>query len=270
MPFQRLERVGIEPDGVVEPAQPVAHASNDIDQQRRRGARNLGKGRSADPEDADRRARPHGGRALKMRQRAKLANQTRRIEGGDRNGAARAVGDHRHLSREDQRGVVRLLPLDHESCIRLVGPQFADFDQIGDVVLGDLAECAGRPNGRAQRRKFVHSAEVASAFLLGPVEFEDQAVGAVCAMISHAARELLDKPAAEAADFEIRPRPLEALDRRDSRVERPPIVDEFESRPVGLCPDGDRRFVGLTMLDSVEEQLLDAEIYRERCLACKP
>ena len=122
VPFQRLERVGVEPDRVVEPAQPVAHPADDVDQQRRRRARDLGKRRASDSEHADRRARPHRGRALKMRQRAKLANQTGRIEGGDRNSAARAVGDHRHLSGEDQHGVVRLLPLTHEGRFRLVGP----------------------------------------------------------------------------------------------------------------------------------------------------
>ena len=83
VPLERRERMGVEADRPVEPAQAVAHPADDVDQERRRGARDLGERGASDAQGGDRRrARTVAERALGERADSPTRHGAARVEIG--------------------------------------------------------------------------------------------------------------------------------------------------------------------------------------------
>ena len=73
--LERGEGMGVEPDRAVEPAQTIAHPADDVDQQRGRRMRDLGKRVASDSQDGNGRAGAHGRRTRQSRERAEFADE---------------------------------------------------------------------------------------------------------------------------------------------------------------------------------------------------
>ena len=84
MPLERGERVGIEADRAVDPAHPLAHPADDVDQQGGRGARDFEERSASEAQGGHGRARAHRRAAGQMRQRAHspTSEGARRVEIG--------------------------------------------------------------------------------------------------------------------------------------------------------------------------------------------
>ena len=154
--LERVERLGVEADRAVELAHALAHPADDVDEQGRRGARDFDQRRASETQSGDGRGGACGRAARQLSERPQFADQRGGLESRNGNRAASAVGGDRHLPLQDQHRVIAGFALHHEDGVRIECLEFGRFDQDREVVVGQLTECARRPNGGAQLRGIFH------------------------------------------------------------------------------------------------------------------
>ena len=154
--LEPAQRVRVEADRAIELAHAIAHPADDVDEQGRRRVSDFDQRGAAKAKSRDGRAGARGGAARQLRERAHFSNQRRGPEELKREWRPSAVGADCHLPLQDQHRAIAGFALHHEGGVGIECLEFGCFDQDRKVVVGQLSECARRPNGGAQLRGIFH------------------------------------------------------------------------------------------------------------------
>jgi hypothetical protein len=149
MALKHGESVRVEADRAIDLSQTIAHSANDVDEQRRTSVRDFDQRAAFDAQSGDGSARSGGRCARQLRQCARFADETRRLQRRNGDDTTRAVSSDGYLSRQDQQSIVARLSLDHQDRAGIESFEPSDFDQKRDIGVGEIAESAGHSNGGA-------------------------------------------------------------------------------------------------------------------------
>ena len=229
--LKRPERVGVEADRAIEPAQAFAHPGDDVDQQRGRCMGNLEQRCASDAKRDDGGVRAHrrGARQLRQGARSPTSTGARRVEIGMTPRALSAVT----ITSPARTSMAQSLGSPCTISIAC-GPKVrrSPASIRSEIGFGKIAESARRPYGGAQLRVLDHI--VPSSLRTGAgarAKFKDEPVHTIGAAIGHVAGELMHQSRAVTADVKIIGRPGDALGGCGRRIERLAVVNELDPTP---------------------------------------